>query len=236
MDNRFFVSWYFISLIIDTKTEQMQKPIAILLLLLSQIVQLSGQNLEISPPTPNPNDCIYIYTKAQTANLSFTSETQITEEGNNITIETCFRESSLNAIGNYCDTIALGPMKVGEYNLNYLVSTVRGEEICEEVEQSSTKLTFEVTNDSSSELACNELEVNAFPNPIDTNNYLTVTANETISQIDVFDATGSFIYGKDKRGYEYYGNSDYLFPVPGVYYLRVNGNSPNSVTVKIIKL
>lgn len=212
----------------------MQKPITILFLTVFQIFQLSSQSLEISPANPSPNDCIYIYTKANTANLSFHSETQIIKEENNITIETCFHESSANAIGNYHDTIALGPMDVGEYNLNYLVSTVRNEEVCEDAEQSSTKLTFEVT-DSSSQIDCHELEVNVFPNPIGPNDVITVTANETISKIEVFDSSGSFENGRNKRGNKYQGSSDYLFPVPGIYCLRVNGNSPNSVAVKVVK-
>ena len=100
----------------------MQNRFTLLIILLSQAFLLFGQSVEISPNHPNPNDCIYIYTQAFTANLSFQSESQIIEEGNNITIETCFHESPLNATESHYDTIALGPMSEGVYTINYLVS------------------------------------------------------------------------------------------------------------------
>lgn len=214
----------------------MQKQIATLLIIFFQFFQLQSQSIEISPENPNSNDCIYIYTKASTANLSFINESQITEDGNNITIETCFHESVFNAIGEYYDTIALGPLKGGIYNLDYLVSVASYGVLCEEVEQTSTQLSFEVKNNDSNEVECHELEVNVFPNPISPNEYLKVIATETIVRIDVFDSSGRFIYGKNRRGNEYLASGNYLFPVPGIYYLRINGNSPNSETIKVIKL
>jgi len=213
-----------------------KKGIAILLIIFSQTFYLSGQSIQISPENPSPNDCIYIYTKAYTANLSFFSESQIIEDGNDITIETCFHQSVLTAVGEHYDTIALGPMEVGMYHLDYLVSVAGSAISCEEVEQTSTQLSFEVIENSLDAIGCHELEVDIFPNPISPNEYLSVTASETISRIDVFDASGRFIYGKNRRGNEYLGNSNYLFPVPGIYYLRINGKSPNSVTIKVIKL
>lgn len=214
----------------------MQKCLIILLITIFQISQMSGQILEIFPENPSTNDCIYIYTEAVTSNLAYVSNSNIEEDGNNFTIDICYTEGSANAIGYYNDTIALGFKEAGVYQLNYLLTIARrGATTCDDAEQTSTQLTFEVIEDSSVELPCHELEVNIFPNPIRDSDLVRMTASETISRIDVFDAAGKFVYGRNRSGNSFVGYSPLLFPVSGIYFVQINGNSENSVTTKVVK-
>jgi len=213
----------------------MQTHIITILLIIFRFGQLTGQHIEISPENPSANDCIYIYTEAITNNLAFLRSFQLEEEDNNVTIESCYKEGPLNAIGYYYDTIALGYKNEGVYHLNYLLSVIRQGDSCDEAEQISTKLTFEVKENSLSESSCNELEVEVFPNPVFDSDLFSIIASESITQIDIFDASGKLIKQINRGGNKYINYGSTLFPASGVYFVRINGRSHNTITKRVIK-
>ena len=207
-----------------------------LLVILSQIGLLKGQSVEISPINPSPNDCIYIYTRATTSSLAYPSGLEIGEAGNNITIEACYTQTAATAIGVYYDTINLGYKEEGIYNLNYIVARARNGIPCKDADTTSAQLTFEVKENALSKLPCRKLKATIFPNPLGHDEFLWITASETITQIDIFDSLGRFIIRKASGGNEHFNFSSTLFPGAGVYFVRINGASLNTVTLKVVKL
>ena len=216
--------------------KERKKDLCTILFLIAQITLLIGQKVEVSPKNPSPDDCIYIFTETTTTSLANISGFDLSESEHNIRIEACFRQGPANAIGVYYDTIALGQREEGLYHLNYLVSLAKHDGACEEATLLTTHLSFEVSSTSSSETNCNELEARIFPNPVVDNDFFEIKASETITQLEIFDYTGKLIYKKSYGRNRYFNFAYELFSTPGIYFIRINGVSPNSVTLKLLKL
>ena len=201
----------------------LQKSITTILIIISQINLLTAQHVEIYPTNPSPDDCIYIYTKASTSTLAYRTKFEMTEFGNEITIETCFTQSPATAIGTYYDTIAIGHKDEGMYQINYIVSRARHDISCEDAVPTSTQLSFEVNQNSSSEIECNEVEATIYPNPIGENDFVRILASETITRLEVLDSSGKSIKVFFPGGQKYFNSSYWLFPHQGLYFVRING-------------
>lgn len=145
-------------------------------------------SIEILPQNPTTNDEIFLATHVATANLGQYLGSTVDVTGNTVTVESCYYRSWSTQPQNYYDTISIGYLGSGSYNLNFIGYISSNNTDCDYQQSNSDDTTFEVRP----YLSLNEFsteDVNIYPNPTSTGD-IYISSQSKIKSFDLVDPQG----------------------------------------------
>ena len=80
-------------------------------------------SIEILPQYPTTNDEVFLATHVETGNLGQYAGSVVGVSGSVVTVESCYNVGWSTQPQTYFDTISIGYLNIGTYNLNYTCST-----------------------------------------------------------------------------------------------------------------
>lgn len=146
-------------------------------------------SIEILPQNPSTNDEIFLATHVATANLGQYLGSIVDITGNTVTVESCYFQGWSTQPQNYYDTISIGYLSSGNYNLNYTGYISWDNTDCDYQQSNSQDTTFYIEPFLSLNEVSNE-KVNIYPNPTNTGN-IYITSQSQVQSVDLIDLQGS---------------------------------------------
>jgi len=148
-------------------------------------------SVEIIPAIPNEDEETKVILTVTTPNLGEFINSSFEINGNVVLVEACYYSGFATALQTYIDTVNLGYLAAGDYNLTFVAQQSNNPQQCS-VDDSQT-----VVDDFTVDVAggVGELEVNpisVFPNP-SADERIQVLTDLFIVQVDVFDEKGSMV-------------------------------------------
>ncbi|MFT4601063.1 MAG: hypothetical protein ACI857_001240 [Arenicella sp.] len=180
----------------------MKKIFFILLLVIFQAPSVIGQccpyltEVVVYPQSPTTIDSIYLVTKVTTPNLGNYLGYTVSESGNSITVEGCYYSGLLTQWQTYVDSINLGTMIAGNYNLNFIAYQSNNSSSCTHSDTNSVQLNFVVDPYLSVDNYDSSKETKCYPNPV-SSGFFIVSSAEKIKTIEVINSLGVLVLRHD---------------------------------------
>ena len=147
-------------------------------------------SLEIVPENPTTADELFLVTHLSAFGQYNPPDVVVENNGTTINVAICFYKGGYVPIEetHYYDTISLGFVNTGSYNLNYSLSSTFSEQGCTEndVEESEDFSFFVDRYLSTKELTSSTITL--FPNP--TNGKVKIKSDQTIDDLEIYDISG----------------------------------------------
>lgn len=196
-------------------------------------------SLEIVPENPTTADELFLVTHLSAFGQYNPPDVVVENNGTTINVAICFYKGGYVPIEetHYYDTISLGFVNTGSYNLNYSLSSTFSEQGCTESDAEESKdFSFFVDR----YLSLNELTnstLSLFPNPVTNTLNFTLNDNSSFITMEILDVTGEKVktvkYINQENG-TYNNSIDISDLKNGLYFFKFS-NDKQQITRKIIK-
>ena len=187
--------------------------------------------IKLKPTNPTINDSVYLITSVTTSTLGNYLGYELKKNGSDFVVDACYSSSWLTAIENYKDTINIGKLPSGRYNLVFNAFLSNSPNICDKVDSNSIKINFNVTATTSifNQELDNEIVLFPIPNNLDK---ITIYSKSILESIEIIDSNGRL----KKRIFDI-DNSFTVIPMEnypkGVYIIKIWTKDGNYVTKRI---
>ncbi len=146
----------------------------------------------IYPSNPNPSDSIYVVSSVTTPNLGTFVGSETEDNGDTITIQSCFFPGIATQPKTFIDTVNLGLKAEGVYTLEFLGYSTSAIDSCIVVDTNMTSIEFEVFASTS----LKEIDIDAsyliFPNPV-VKDIFTIQSFVPLTYLELTDSYGRII-------------------------------------------
>jgi hypothetical protein len=155
-----------------------------------------GQNpyilsIEILPQNPSTNDEIFLATHVATGNLGQYLGSTVDVTGNTVTVESCYYGGMATQPREYFDTISIGYLSSGNFNLSYTGYISSDNTNCNVQQSNNQDTTFFVEQFLSlDEVDTDELMI--YPNPTNTGD-IYIKYQSSIESINIIDLQGNYL-------------------------------------------
>lgn len=188
-------------------------------------------SVEILPQNPTTNDELFLATHVATGNQGQYLGSIVNLMGNDVSVESCYFEGMLTQPQEYYDTISLGYLAAGNYNLDYTAYLSLIYNDCDYQDTNNLTTSFIVSQAAS----LNDLEaelVRIYPNPSPSGEFY-VESPSLIASFALVDLQGNSISLQFSRT----GNTYQISPAAfsrGTYLLEISFDSGNKIRKRIM--
>jgi hypothetical protein len=148
-------------------------------------------SIEILPQNPSTNDEVFLATHVATGNLGQYLGSIVDVTSNTVTVESCYFEGWLTQTQEYYDTISIGFLSSGNFNLSYTGYISSDYINCDYQQSNNQDTSFFVEQYVSLDEIDND-KVMIYPNPTKTGD-IYVTSQSSIESINIVDLQGNHL-------------------------------------------
>lgn len=198
-----------------------------------------GQNpyiasIEILPQNPSTNDEIFLATQVGTVNQGQYIGSTVDITGNTITVESCYFVGWLTAPQGYFDTINIGYLNSGNYNLIYTAYASSDFSNCNYEDTNGVDTTIFVNQYVSISEPISQVKMQIYPNPSNAGDVWIISQFQ-ITSADLVDLNGNRL---SLEGIQSEGKFHVVLKnaVKGIYFLSITIDSGEKIRKRIILL
>jgi hypothetical protein len=193
-------------------------------------------SLYILPANPQPGDSIRFVYSVATPTISYLLSRTVLIEETTIEVDVCYTATAATAISYFKDTLELGILETGDYQLSFRASLTGDTLVCYVDDYQSQVLSFSVGAPNSISIPIKTVSTRVFPNPASTS--FTLEAEAPFNTLRMFNATGELVWKQTYSGKRLTTNIPLSNFPNGLYWVEIQHSGqekPQVLPLQIIR-